>query len=115
MRPNRHSAAPKHVIRYIVSYPDAGTCFTEKGELLIEGYSDSDNSTDPETRQSITGGLILASGKALTWARQKTASHSSTEAEHIAADSATRTLVWLLRFADELSTLLVTLQQIVQY
>lgn len=109
----RHMTAAKHAVRFLKGNPDAGTSFTHRGPLHIEGYSDSDYASDPDTRRSITGGLILASGQPVTWmsARQKTVTHSSTEAEYIAADTGTRTLVWLLKFADELDVPLVKRQR----
>ena len=48
--------------------------------------------------------IIFASGQPIIWtsSRQLTVTHSSTEAEYIAADTGTKTMTWLSNLADEL-------------
>ena len=70
----------------------------------MECYTDSDYAADIDTRRSISGILVKASGMVLVWAssRQATVTHSSTESEYIAADTGAKILVWLSSLANEL-------------
>lgn len=110
----RHEAAAKHDMRYLKHDLEAGLCYTTRGPLSIEGHSDSDYATDPDTRRSVSGMLILASGQLITWSSSRQATmtreewHSSTETEYVAADSATRHMVWLLQLAKEVGIQLTT-------
>lgn len=100
----RHVAALKPIIRYLSSRVHQGPLFTSKGPLALTCYTDSDYAACRNTRRSTTGMLLLASLQPIVWAsaRQATVSHSSTEAEFIAADLGARTLTWMATLADQL-------------
>lgn len=106
MPSHRHIDATKHTLRYLKGKLDAGLVFrcAQNRNMQLMTYSDSDYAQDIDTRKSVTGTVVLLGGTAVQWqsARQKTVSHSSTEAEYIAIDSAARTTVWALQLAKEL-------------
>jgi hypothetical protein len=54
----------------------------------MEGYTDSDYANCTDTRASISGVLVTVNGSPVqaSCSRQTTVTHSSTEAEYIAAD-----------------------------
>lgn len=86
-----------------------GLTHTKVGPLQLTGYTDSDYAADlgtrtPRSRRSVTVLMVFASGQPIirTSARQPSATHSSTEAEYIAADTGTRTMTWPANPADEL-------------
>lgn len=100
----RHATALKPIVRYLSSRMHQGPRFTAKGPLALTCYTDSDYAACRNTRRSTTGMLLLASDQPIVWAsaRQATVSHSSTEAEFIAADTGARTLTWMAALADQL-------------
>lgn len=100
----RHTAALKPIHRYFSSRADHGPRYTARGPIRLSCYTDSDYAADPDTRRSVTGLLVLASNQPIAWAsaRQATVTHSSTEAEFIAADTGARALTWLASLANEL-------------
>jgi hypothetical protein len=100
----RHMDAAKHLLRYLKGHIHDGLIYRRRSPLRLEAYSDSDYASDPDTRKSISGGLILANGQPLHWfsQRQRIVAHSSSEAEYIAADQTMRQLVWLTQLAQQL-------------
>lgn len=106
----RHVRHAKHLLRYLQGRRDSGIVFRRQGPLQLAGWSDSDYASDPDTRRSVTGVVCTASDQPVLWssARQKVVTHSSTEAEYVAANHAARDLVYLVNLARELRVPLVT-------
>ena len=100
----RHMDAIKPILRYLSSRKNDGLTYNHKGPLEMQCYTDSDYAADPDTRRSVSGILVKASGMVLVWSssRQATVTHSSTESEYIAADTGAKILVWLASLANEL-------------
>ena len=70
----------------------------------MKGYTDADMEGDLDNRKSTTGYLFTFSGGAISWQSkvQKCAVISTTEAEYITATEASKEMVWLKRFLQEL-------------
>ncbi len=93
---DRHVAAAKHALRYLQGQRNSGLTFSTHAPLALTMASDSDYASDLDTQRSISGTLGLLGDQPVVWtsARQKTVTHSSTEAEYVAADTGARTLIW---------------------
>lgn len=85
-----HWAAAKGVLRYLAGTTDICLCFGHSEGVL--GYCDSDYAADLDTRRSTTGYVFLMHGGAISWQsrKQPTVAVSTTEAEYMAAASATK-------------------------
>ena len=71
---------------------------------VLEGYVDVDWAGDFDGRKSISGYLFTFAGGALSWQSrlQKCVAISTTEAEYIAANEASKEMFWLKWFLQEL-------------
>jgi hypothetical protein len=100
----RHIVATKHVMRYLRGHANAGIVFPRSDGIRIEGHTDSDYANCTDIRASISGVLVTVNGSPVHWSssRQTTVTHSSPEAEYIAADAGVRVLVCLAQLADDL-------------
>ena len=85
----RYATALKSIYRFLSTRRNHGPRYDKKGPLELTCYTDSDYAADRDTRRSLTGLLVLAMKQPIVWAsaRQETVTHSSTEAEYIAADT----------------------------
>jgi hypothetical protein len=99
----------KHVMRCLRGNANTGIVFPRSDGIRIEGHTDSDYVNCTDTRASMSGVLATVNGSPVHWSssRQKTVTHSSTEAEYIATDAGARVLVWLAQLADDLLVPLV--------
>jgi Reverse transcriptase (RNA-dependent DNA polymerase) len=103
----RYMVATKNGMRYLRGNVNTGIVFPRSDVVRIEGHTDSDYANCTDTRFS--GVLVTVNGSPVHWSssHQTTVTHSSTEAENIAADSGARVLVWLAQLADDLRVPLV--------
>jgi hypothetical protein len=103
-----HSAAVKHILRYVAGTLDHGLIYRRKekggGKTQLTGFSDSDFAGDIDDRKSTTGVLFCLGQSPITWQsnKQKVVALSSCEAEYIAAGSGACQGVWLARLLKEL-------------
>jgi hypothetical protein len=103
-----HSAAVKHILRYVSETHDHGLIYRRKekggGTTQLIGFSDSDFAGDVDDWKSTTGVLFCSGQSPITWQsnKQKVVALSSCEAEYIAAGSAACQGVWLARLLKEL-------------
>ena len=92
-----HTAAVKHILRYLAGTLNWGCRFTRNSEEgALVGYSDSDMAGDADTRKSTTGAMIFYDNNIISWQsqKQKVVALSSCEAEYIAATTAACQGVW---------------------
>lgn len=76
-----HLKAAYHVIRYLKQDPTLGIFISNKPNLTINAYCDSDWTACPDSRKSVSGYLVLMGDSPLSWKskKQSTVSLSSTE------------------------------------
>lgn len=105
-----HWLGVKRILRYLKGTMETGLTFQGSHFQTstthhITGWSDADWAGDPDTRRSISIFLyLLDSSCLLSWQSQKqhVVALSSTEAEYIAAATATKELLWLQALVGEL-------------
>jgi hypothetical protein len=98
-----HWQAGKGVLRYLSGTASYGIIFggTRSG---LEAYTDADYAGDIDTRRSTTGYVFILNGGAISWSSrlQQTVAASTTEAEYMAAASATKEGLWLRKLLSEM-------------
>ena len=78
-------------------------CFGGSNTIL-QGYVDSDMVGDKDSRRSMAWYVFTMGGTTTSWISklQKVAALSSTEVEYITATEASKEVIWLQRFMEEL-------------
>lgn len=100
-----HWRAVKRILKYLAGSVNFGILYqASENNFFLIGFSDSDFAGDVETRRSTSGFVFCLAGGAVTWSsqRQKLVTLSSTEAEYVAAASATKEAVWLRKLWNDL-------------
>lgn len=75
----------------------------EDYELI--GFTDADYAGNPDMRRSTGGYVFTLCGGPVFWMSQKTVVMSMTEAEYIAANDATKEMIWLKRFLESVGAI----------
>ncbi|KAF8712452.1 gag-polypeptide of LTR copia-type, partial [Rhizoctonia solani] len=111
----QHSANPgqdhwngfKRSLQYLQGTKDIGIVYRQSAGSTLIGYVDANYAGDPNTSRSTTGWAFMMAGGCVAWSsrKQPTISLLSTEAEYVAAASATRELIWLRQFLSEFNFL----------
>jgi hypothetical protein len=72
--------------------------------IVLQGYVDSDMAGDKDSRRSTTGYVFTIGGTTISWISklQKVVSLSTTEEEYVVATEASKEMIWLQRFMEEL-------------
>ena len=101
---SQHWQAAKGVLRYLKGTSALGITFGGTNKDLI-GYCDSDFAGDKDSRRSTTGYVFTVNGGAISWSSklQATVAASTTEAEYMAAASATKEALWLRKLMSTFS------------
>ena len=101
----KHWAAVKWILRYLRGTSKICLCFNSEKPLLY-GYADADLAGDMDSRKSTSGYMMTFAGGAVSWQSklQKCVALSTTEAEYIAATEATKELLWMKNFLQELGS-----------
>ena len=73
-------------------------------DTFLQGYVDSDMEGDKDSRRSTTGYVFSIGGTTVRWISkmQKVVSISKKEAEYVFAIAASKEMIWLQRFMEEL-------------
>ena len=81
-----HMQAATRILKYLAGTAEKGIKYSPQGNSRIISYSDADFANDPDSRRSVSGGLSMLAGAAITWAStfQSLVSQSSCESEYIA-------------------------------
>jgi hypothetical protein len=68
-----HVAAVKRILRYLKGTLDHGILYKPKagGELVLEGWNDSDYAGDYDDRKSTSGYVFTMNGVAVSWCSKK--------------------------------------------
>lgn len=101
----KHMLAAQRVLRYLYCTKDLNLVYEKKmapPEILV--FSDADHVSDPTTRKSTSGSLIMINRCPVIWLsrQQKVNAQSSCESELIATREALKSMSWLTNLLDEL-------------
>ncbi|XP_049343382.1 uncharacterized mitochondrial protein AtMg00810-like [Solanum verrucosum] len=79
-----HMKAAYHVLRYMMQDPTLGIFISNKSDLTVTAYCDSDWAACSDSRRSVSGYLVLMGDSHVSWKskKQATVSLSSAEAEY---------------------------------
>ena len=100
-----HLKAAYHVLRYLQHDPTLGVFVSNRPDITISAYCDSDWASCLDSRKSVSGHLVLMGDSPISWKskKQPTVSLSSAEAEYRAIRQVVGEVVWLERLLGELS------------
>ncbi|KAE8705011.1 Cytochrome P450 84A1 [Hibiscus syriacus] len=98
-----HWEAVKWILRYLRGTTNKALCF-KGGDTILTGYVDADLAGNIDIRRSTTGYVYTLGGTAVSWVSQlqKIVALSTTEAEYVAVTEASKEMVWLQSFLEEL-------------
>jgi len=98
-----HWMAVKWILRYLRGTINQALCFGGS-KLSLEGYVDVDMTSDRDNRRSTIGYVFNVGGTTICWVSklQNIVALSTTEAKHFGAIEASKGMIWLQRFMDEL-------------
>ncbi|KAL5822188.1 hypothetical protein ACOSQ3_024070 [Xanthoceras sorbifolium] len=98
-----HWEAVKWILRYLRGTTNKTLCF-KGGDTTLTGYVDADLAGNVDIRKSTTGYVYTLGGTAVSWVSQlqKIVTLSTTEAEYVAVTEASKEMVWLQSFLEEL-------------
>lgn len=99
-----HWDAALRVVRFLKGSAGQGILLKSDPDLTLTIYCDSDWSSCPLTRRSLSAFVVLLGGSPISWKtkKQNTVSHSSAEAEYRAMAARLREVKWLRRLLKEL-------------
>ena len=92
-----HMTAAKRILRYLKNETDLSLTYSSRGSATLTAYADADWGGCLQTRRSTTGYIFTLGDAAISWSskRQHTVALSTTEAEYMAASTATQELLFL--------------------
>jgi hypothetical protein len=98
-----HWEVVKWILRYLRGTTTHALYFGGS-DTFLEGYVDSDMAGDKDSRKSTIGYVFTIGGTTVSWILklQKVVSLSTTEEEYVAAIEASKEIIWLQRFMEEL-------------
>ena len=92
----------KLILRYLRGTTAHALCF-ESSNTVLQGYVGSDMVGHKDRRRSTTRYVFSIGGTIVSWiSRLQKVSLSSTKAEYVAATKASKEVIWLQRFMEEL-------------
>ena len=102
-----HLDAAHNILRYLKHSYDYRILFHHDVPLSLEGFTNADWGSCPETGRSIGAYLFKAAGGPISWMskRQLTILRSSTESEYKALSDGVQEAVWISRLLIELQVL----------
>jgi hypothetical protein len=99
-----HLVAAKHVMRYLKGTIDYGLSYDGDHDFTLSGYTDADWAGSVSDRKSTSGCCFSLGSAMISWQSRKQSSIalSTTEAEYIAACSASCEAIWLRKLLTDL-------------
>ncbi|KAG7563712.1 Ribonuclease H-like superfamily [Arabidopsis suecica] len=93
----RHWDAAIRLVRYLKGTCGQGLLLNKDSDLHVDAYCDSDHSTCPRTRRSLSGYVVLLGKSPICWKtkKQDRVSLSSAEAEYRAMAYTYQELIWI--------------------
>jgi hypothetical protein len=91
-----HWVATKHVLRYLRGTLEYGLRYLGDGEVKLQGYTNSDWEGSATDRKSTLGCFFSLGSMMISWfnKKQNSVALSSTEAEYMAANTASCEAIW---------------------
>lgn len=98
-----HWGVVKWILRYMQSTKRMTLCF-RSGDIKLKGFVDADLAGDVNNINSTTGYVYTLKGIAVNWVSQlqKVVALSTTKTEYIASTKASKGMIWLQGFLEEL-------------
>ena len=98
-----HWMAVKWILRYLRGTTNQELCFGGSN-ISLQGYVGADMAGDRDNRRSTTGYVFTVGGIVVSWVSkiQSVVALSTIEVEYVAAREASKEMIWLQRFMDEL-------------
>jgi hypothetical protein len=98
-----HWEAIKWILRYLRGTSTHALCFGGSN-IVLQGYVDSDMAGDKDSKRKTTGYVFIVGGTTVSWISklQKVVSLSTTKAKYVVATEASKEMIWLHRFMEEL-------------
>ena len=98
-----HWMVVKWILRYLRGTTYQALCFGGSN-IALQGYVDADMAGDRDNRRSTTGYVFTVGGTDVSWVSkiQSVVEISTTEVEYVVATEASKEIIWLQRFMDEL-------------
>ena len=92
-----HWEAAQRIVRFLKGSPGRGIMLSSSPDMSLTTYCDSDWSSCPTTRRSLSAFVVLLGDSPISWKtkKQDTVSHSSAEAEYRAMSDALKEVKWL--------------------
>lgn len=99
-----HWLAAVHAVRYLVSTRSKELVLGGKQQIVLTGFSDSSWADCPDSSRSTMGYCFSLGSGAISWAsrKQKLVTNSSTDAEYIAINEASREAMFLRQLLEQL-------------
>ena len=93
----------KWILRYLRGTTNQALCFGGSN-VALQRYVDVDMASDRDNRRSTTGYVFTVGGTTISWVSkiQSVVALSTTEVENVAATEASKEMIWLQNFMDEL-------------
>ncbi|CAH9079836.1 unnamed protein product [Cuscuta epithymum] len=100
----QHLGAARRILRYVAGTLEFGLWYSSVKEFKLRGYSDSDWAGCVDDRKSMSGLVFDLGSGTVTWSskKQETIALSSSEAEYVAAGSATKQALWISKLLTDL-------------
>ena len=98
-----HWMAVKWILRYLRGTKNQTLCFGGS-QISLQGYVDADMAGDRDNRRSTTGYVFTVGGTTVNFVSkiQSVVALSTIEVEYVATTKASKEMIWLQRFMDEL-------------
>ena len=92
-----HWRAAMQVLEYVRGTSDLGITYQRGSGLQLEIFADADYASKATDRRSVSGGLVMSGGAAVSWLSrtQKCVTLSTTEAEYVAMADAVKEAMFL--------------------
>lgn len=95
------------VVKYLKGSPGMGILFSARSTLHLTAYCDSDWTSCPMSRRSLTGFCFKLGNSLASWRtkKQSTVSRSSAEAEYRAMATTSCEIVWITRLLSDMGVI----------
>ena len=102
-----HSMAVNWILRYLRGTTNQALYFGGSN-ISLQGYVDADMVGDRDNRRSTTGYVFIVGGTIVSWVSklQSVVALSTIEAKYVVAIEASKEMIWLQMFLDELGKML---------